>query len=241
MKLHCLKHLGVTTIKIQKGKRAILFFNLSVAVSLLLCTTFLLTVFSYENTYQSHAVNGISPFTIYTSAADIPKEEITVSQAQKDDESNGSDEPVSIEPVIDPLSSSLDWSFTYEEINEEELILLAQLIQGEAGSSGLTQKAAIVWVVFNRIDNGYGTLSEVVTGGAFYGWGDWQECTEENKLLAKDVYIRWQAEQAGFTEVGRVIPANCCHFSGNGMRNLFRVGGLKGEVWDFSLPSPYNS
>ncbi|MCI8331642.1 MAG: hypothetical protein HFE78_02305 [Clostridiales bacterium] len=210
------------------------------AVCLFLCMSFLCFAVSHENANTPTDTYDTLPQPV-SSPAWTEKQEETTAPSEEDEEINDPETLVTQEPVIEPFSSSLDWSFVYDEISDEELTLLAQLIQGEAGSSPLTQKAAIVWVVFNRIDNGYGDLTDVVTGGAFHGWGEWQEASEENKMLAKDVYIRWQAEKAGFTEVGRIIPPNCCHFSGNGMRNLFRVGGLKGEVWDFRWQSPYNS
>ena len=142
---------------------------------------------------------------------------------------------------IDTQLPPTEWKFEYPAITERELTLLAQLVKGEAENCGLTQKAAVIWVVFNRVDCGSGTIEEVVTGGAFYGWGDWQDATQANKDLALDVYIRWQAEKAGIPDVGRIIPNDCRHFSGDGKQNYFRVGGIKGYLWDFSLPTPYES
>lgn len=47
---------------------------------------------------------------------------------------------------------------------EEEVIVLAKMLWGEArGIPSDTEKAACIWCVLNRVDNGMGSIVEVVT------------------------------------------------------------------------------
>ena len=57
--------------------------------------------------------------------------------------------------------------------------------------------------------------------------------------LALDVIERWLDEKDGKTDTGRVLPREYLFFTGDGEHNHFRTEWDGGQVWDWSLQSPY--
>lgn len=127
--------------------------------------------------------------------------------------------------------------------NEEDVVMLARLIWGEArGVPSVEQKAAVVWCVLNRVDSGKypDTIAEVVTQKSqFCGYSESFPATDEFMEIAEDVLIRWYQEKAGIKDVGRVLPSEYLFFVGDGVRNYFSVEWRSSEYYDWSLPSPY--
>lgn len=125
--------------------------------------------------------------------------------------------------------------------------MLAKLIWGEArGVRSTAQKAAVVWCVLNRVDaSGYacgGSIEHVVTfPGQFVGYNESFPATEEFKAIAADVLKRWNAEKEGAENVGRVLPSEYLFFTGDGKVNTFTTEWDGGNVWNWSLPSPYEN
>ena len=95
---------------------------------------------------------------------------------------------------------------------------------GEArGVPSDTEKAACVWCVLNRCDlYGKGIIEVVSAPYQFVGYSPDNPVDEELKALCEDVLARYFAEQAGDTDVGRVLPSDYIFFSGDGKRNHFR-------------------
>lgn len=130
--------------------------------------------------------------------------------------------------------------------NREDVNILAQLIWVEArGVDSITEKAAVVWCVLNRVDaQGYacgGNIQEVITFD-----GQFSNCleapiTQDNTQIAADVLARWHAEKAGEENVGRVLPEEYIYFEGDGIKNHFTNEWMGEKTWDWSLPSPYES
>ena len=125
---------------------------------------------------------------------------------------------------------------------ESDAIMLAKLLYNECrGIDSVTEQACVVWTVLNRVDAGGGSIAQVVTAKSQFAYSDapvW-----DNLLwIAKDVLARWNAEQNGDTSSGRVLPQDYKWFIGDGKHNYFR-NKYDGEydVWDYSLPSPYES
>lgn len=127
--------------------------------------------------------------------------------------------------------------------NEEDVVMLARLIWGEArGVSSDEQKAAVVWCVLNRVDSGKypDTIAGVVTQKSqFCGYSESFPATDEFMEIAEDVLVRWYQEKAGIEDVGRVLPSEYLFFTGDGVRNYFSVEWRSSEYYDWSLPSPY--
>ena len=99
-----------------------------------------------------------------------------------------------------------------------------------------------MWCVLNRCDlYGKGIIEVVSAPYQFVGYSPDNPVDEELKALCEDVLARYFAEQAGDTDVGRVLPSDYIFFSGDGKRNHFRNVYEGGQTWDWSLPSPYES
>ena len=146
MKLPFAKHLILKikrnllffAIKRHKGKYFITATILSscVAACLFIGMSFLCFSINHENTNQTYDNELIFPQIVHIPVWTETQQEETAPLPEQNTDLKASEASMPEEPVIDPLSPSLDWSFAYDEISEEDLILLAQLIQGEAGSSG---------------------------------------------------------------------------------------------------------
>lgn len=159
-------------------------------------------------------------------------------------------EPVEItEPETEPLESEITGTECTEPVieycfTEEDIIMLAKLLWEECrGVESITQQACVVWTVINRVDIGDAdSIYTAVTKPNQFAWNSSAPVSEELYDLAEDVLIRWSKEKSGYTDVGRVLPENYLWFRGDGEENYFR-NRYNGdyEIWDYSLPSPYES
>lgn len=124
---------------------------------------------------------------------------------------------------------------------EEELTILAQIVWAEArGVSSTREQAAVIWCVLNRVDAGFGgSIKSVATAPHQFAWSRCSPAPEEFVELARDVCTRWADEKAGTEDVGRVLPPEYLYFGGDGEKNYFRDSWRHGNVWDWSLPDPY--
>lgn len=131
-------------------------------------------------------------------------------------------------------------------------VALAQMVWGEGrgvGSmyvngreiTGTCQKAAIMWCALNRLDAGYADdLLEIIAAPyQFLGYAASNPVDDELLALAYDVLERWNREQNGGTDVGRVLPADCLWFVGDGKHNHFRNAYRGGSVYAWELPDVY--
>lgn len=150
---------------------------------------------------------------------------------------------IQVAAVEDPAAADLSVAETTFKPNEEDVVMLARVIWGEArGVDSIDQKAAVVWCVFNRVDaSGFpDTIAEVVTQKhQFTGYSESNPATEEFKEIAEDVLIRWHQEKVGAAEVGRTLPSEYLFFVGDGVRNYFSAEWRSTDYFDWSLPSPY--
>lgn len=129
-----------------------------------------------------------------------------------------------------------------EQETEEEIILLAKMLWGEARGCSTTEQAACVWVALNRVSDPRwpDTLREVLLQPEqFRGLRKDNPATEELMALAEDVLSRRARELAGETAVGRVIPEDYFFWVGDGKRNHFRKEYKSTDRWGWSLGSPY--
>lgn len=138
--------------------------------------------------------------------------------------------------AIEALSDEW-WRCEYD--TEAEYI--AKTLYGEARGLGQTEQAAVAWCILNRADNWDMDIVEVITApGQFTGYRASNPVWPELYDLAQDVLTRWRRESNGETDVGRVLPQGYMWFSGNGVTNIFRDAYRGGQVWDWSLVSPYD-
>jgi hypothetical protein len=133
---------------------------------------------------------------------------------------------------------------------ENDIIVTARTLQGEAGCHWIptAQKAAVVWCILNRYDNGgYASIANVCTApGQFHGYWDYPYYPDQEMIdLVKDVFARWELEktrtaQGDTTPVGRTLPSDYLYFHGDGKYNHFRKTYQgDGTYWNWSYPDPY--
>ena len=129
----------------------------------------------------------------------------------------------------------------------EERHALAKLLWGEArGIPSDTERAAVVWVVLNRVDSNDPYYPDTILGvvkqkGQFAGYNPNHPVDEHLLWLVDDVLYRWATDGEG-----RVLPSDYLFFaskaSENYAHNYFRrLFNDPGPRWDWSLPSPYET
>lgn len=127
--------------------------------------------------------------------------------------------------------------------NAAEVEALAKMLYGEArGIASDTEKAACVWCVLNRVDDPRfpDTVLEVIEAPyQFSGYDPEYPVKEEFAILAADVLTRYRAELDGEENVGRVLPAEYCFFTGDGRRNHFTTEWKSTDCFGWTLESPY--
>ena len=129
---------------------------------------------------------------------------------------------------------------------EDEVIMLAKVLQRECGGlPSVTEQACVAWTICNRVDSDEfdgDTVTEIVTARYQFAYYYDTPVTDELYNLALDVLSRWNAERNGEVSVGRVLPKDYTYFTGDGVHNYFR-NSYKGNysIWDYNLPSPYES
>ena len=123
--------------------------------------------------------------------------------------------------------------------------ILARLNTDYAGNyTDKNIRAAVAWSILNSFDSWQGTrtFEDVVKDFGYNSKVSFKDKSgNDNRAIARDVLIRWLAEKTGYTDVGRVIPANytflytendICHFRCNGLKDTK-------DEWNFSSKSPY--
>ena len=156
------------------------------------------------------------------------------------------EEDASQNAPIEPVEP-VEWPKLY---TDEDAVALAKTFYGEARGvkdngivSGKCQIAAVGWCILNRYDAGFerSIIDVIVADDQFHGYKASFPVWDELLELAYDVLDRWNAEQHGETDVGRVLPEEYMWFSGDGEYNHFRDSWRGGNKWDWSLGDPYAS
>lgn len=127
---------------------------------------------------------------------------------------------------------------------QEEIETLAKIVYREArGIKEDSHKAAVVWCILNRVDDGYwgDSIVEVATYPNAFAWVPDTPVDEELVDLVVDVITRWNHEKEGLSDVGRTLPKEYLYFTGDGSYNRFTKEWGSTDYWDWSLPDPYNS
>ena len=127
---------------------------------------------------------------------------------------------------------------------QEEIETLAKIVYREArGIKEDSHKAAVVWCILNRVDDGYwgDNIVDVATYPNAFAWVPDTPVDEELVDLVVDVVTRWNHEKEGLSDVGRTLPKEYLYFTGDGSYNRFTKEWGSTDYWDWSLPDPYNS
>lgn len=152
-------------------------------------------------------------------------------------------QPVLVRPVVqvEEITCTHEaWS-----VCREDAEILARVAAREGGRNR-TEYAAVMWCVLNRLEDprfaycGYQSVADAATDPEQFAWDPDTPLREELVELAVDVLTRWELERCGLlVDSGRVLPADYCWISGDGVKNTFRNEYRGGQAWDWSLPSPY--
>lgn len=126
----------------------------------------------------------------------------------------------------------------------ETVKAIAQTVWGEARGCSITEQAAVIWCILNRVDSDDSNFPDdplmvVQQNGQFDGYDPSYPVEQKIVALVEDVMGRWELEKTAFGSVGRVLPKEFTYFQGDGVRNWFRDSYKGGNVWDWSLESPY--
>lgn len=149
---------------------------------------------------------------------------------------------------VDALETVMPTKDTTEIMyyTEDEVVMVAKVLQRECGGlPSVIEQACVAWTICNRVDSDEfdgDTVTEIVTARYQFAYYYDTPVTDELYDLALDVLARWNAERNGEVSVGRVLPKDYTYFTGDGVHNYFR-NSYKGDysIWDYSLPSPYES
>ena len=123
-------------------------------------------------------------------------------------------------------------------ISDEEIIMLAKTVWGEAGGLSKYEQSLVIWCILNRFDNGtFGSSLKVIIAKPyqFQGYNESFPVEDDILKLCKDVVYRWENNLEG-----RTLPKEYLYFYGDGRHNYFRTEYEGGETYDFSLENPYD-
>lgn len=132
-----------------------------------------------------------------------------------------------------------------EYFDEDDVVMMAQLINVEAGAVyPLYRRAAVGWTVLNRLESGrWGptSISGIITQDDQYAWYAGASYSELDYEIARDVLTRWAEEQiSGDEDPGRVLPKQYESFYGDGSQNYFY--DQYGNYWNFEIEmDPYEN
>lgn len=193
---------------------------LSVAIVILYVTGIIVGI---DNNKETTSV----PVEVPKSEVEPPEQESTV-------------EPPDIEEPTVPEIILPDIELKYAE----EIIYLSKTVWGEARGCSKTEQAAVVWCILNRADRTLrdtpnAIIDVILQNNQFAGYKESFPVVDDIRTLVIDVLTRWEMEKAGEINVGRVLPKDYLYFTGDGTQNTFRTEYLGGEIWNWTLESPY--
>ena len=151
--------------------------------------------------------------------------------------------------AADLLIQSIDYVMREELVrsvlSEDDEILIAKMLWGEDRENPLYQRAAIVWVVFNRMDAWGYRIDQIVTTNQFAGYHTGNPVKQWAIDLVRDVAMRYVLELNGFTDTGRVLPREYLFFEnipprrGHVFKTKEKLSDKTNKTWNWALPSPY--
>ena len=172
---------------------------------------------------------------------------MTTEMGETEDRTDGIEETAAAENII---SVDIENDTEEDPVDEyaEDKEALAKMVWGEARGCSETEQAAVVWCALNRYDNNdpyfddCESIYDIVTQpGQFVGYKTEHPVDPEIMAVVEDVMTRWMEESEGKDDVGRVLPKDYLFFTGNGRENIFRDEYRGGNIWDWSLESPYET
>ena len=154
--------------------------------------------------------------------------------------------PVRTRTVIETVTETVTeiYTVTAEEAESIHETMLAKTVYGEARGCSVTEQAAVIWCILNRVDSENPYFPDTISGcitqpNQFFGYREDFPVTDEILQLVRDVLARWELEKLGVGDAGRVLPKEYLYFTGDGRHNHFTVEWGSENKWDWRLPSPY--
>ncbi len=147
---------------------------------------------------------------------------------------------------MDSLTDVMKEELVRSVLSENDEIILARMLWGEDRENPMFMRAAVIWCVFNRMDQSKLPIEQLINKIQFPGYREENPVKDWAVDLIRDVTIRYVLEQNGFTDVGRVLPKEYLYYEQpQGKRyHIFKtklkVGDKENKIWDWALPSPYN-
>ena len=220
--------------RITKFKASVI---LLVAITLVL-SIFLIDALSKIESLSINLVNSENKLMLVTDELDKTNSSLN---AKNDECSILIAELETSKEVIESLKSE-EHVFEYS-VTDIEIDMIAKTVWGEARGCDMLGQSAVVWCILNRVDEGRGTIAQVITSpGQFHGYHKSFPVEDNIRMLVQDVIYRWKLEKAGCGNVGRTLPSDYTYFSANryGTGNVFR-NKFDGDysVWDWNCWNPY--
>ena len=151
----------------------------------------------------------------------------------------------SAEYFMETMTEETEEKIVRSILSPKDEELLARMLWGEDRENPTYMRAAIIWCVYNRMENSGYPVSTIVTQEQFAGYMPSNPVRDWARDIVRDVTVRYVLEQNGFEDVGRVLPKRFIYY---GMadekrihifRNKLSADDPNYERWDWSLPSPY--
>ena len=131
-------------------------------------------------------------------------------------------------------------------LSENDELILARMLWGEDRENPMYMRAAIIWCVFNRMDQSRLPIEQLINKTQFPGYREENPVKDWAIELIRDVAVRYVLEQNGFTDVGRVLPKEYLYYEQppgkryHIFKTKLKLSDKSNKIWDWSLPSPYD-
>jgi hypothetical protein len=123
----------------------------------------------------------------------------------------------------------VDWPELPWELDEADVIALAQTLYGECRGCSELQQRAVCWCIFNRVDDERfpDTIIGVVSQPhQLQGYSSSNPVWDSLYAVAYSCLVDWHNGE------NRVLEPEFCFFTGNGRINIFTTAYGGGEAWE---------
>jgi hypothetical protein len=139
--------------------------------------------------------------------------------------------------------NSPDFNITEPIVSDDEIIMIAQTVWGEARGMDKYHQSMVVWCILNRVDTGrWGNrvAGVIKAENQFIGYSNNNPVEEQFVILAKDIIARWRLEKLSGYEVGRTLPKHIVNFHAGGGYNQFYFTNKYGKTEYYAWQDKYN-
>ena len=147
---------------------------------------------------------------------------------------------------MDSLTDVMKEELIRSVLSENDELILARMLWGEDRENPMYMRAAIIWCVFNRMDQSRLPIEQLINKTQFPGYREENPVKDWAINLIRDVAVRYVLEQNGFTDIGRVLPKEYLYYEQppgkryHIFKTRLKLSDKSNKIWDWSLPSPYD-